>query len=333
MLSALLHSDLGQRWGDGDDETQRELVAQAHRIAAVLGPAGGRVVLSCRHARSAVPGLLGAWSAGATVELLPNVQPGTLDRVDADPDVAYVLHDDAARQGRSPKALHVPAILAAPARPAPPRAAAWPEIAVRMTTSGTTERPRYVTKAMAQLLAELDVLAAVIPAARCVLSTVPSSHLYGLLFGVLLPLRFGARIASDGALLPADVAASIERGGADLVVSTPAHLRAMADADMPRGLRVITSGARMPAELHLSLAARHGWQVTDVLGSTETGGIATRAHPMHAWTPLPGVGVSAPDGRLVVESPWCGAPGSSSTIGSSCGPGGRSSTSAAPASW
>ena len=46
-----------------------------------------------------MPGLLGAWLAGATVELLPNVQPGTLDRVDADPDIAFVLHDGVARQG------------------------------------------------------------------------------------------------------------------------------------------------------------------------------------------------------------------------------------------
>jgi hypothetical protein len=71
---------------------------------------------------------------------------------------------------------------------------------------------------------------------------------------------------------------------------------------------VITSGARMPPELHMSLATGHGWQITDVLGSTETGGIATRTHPMNAWAPLPGVRVSAPEGQLVVESPWCGAP-------------------------
>jgi len=304
MLSRLLHHQ-----GSPSTPAQRELVAQVHRIAAALGRPDGRVVLSCKHARSYVPALLGAWSAGAMVELLPNVQPGTLDRVDADAEVTYVLHDDPARQERSPKAIYVPAILDASGPPPErPDAPAWPEIAVRMTTSGTTERPRYVTKTMAQLLAELDVLATLIPPATCVLSTVPSSHLYGLLFGALLPLRFGARIVSHEALLPTDVAAVITREAVDLMISTPAHLRAMADAAMPRGLRVITSGARMPAELHLSLATGHGWHVTDVLGSTETGGIATRPHPMNAWTPLPGVRVSAPDGQLVVESPWCGAP-------------------------
>jgi acyl-coenzyme A synthetase/AMP-(fatty) acid ligase/3-hydroxymyristoyl/3-hydroxydecanoyl-(acyl carrier protein) dehydratase len=285
------------------------LIAQARRVAALLGPAGGerRVVLSCKHAGAYLPALLGAWSAGATVELLPNVQAGTLDRVDADPDVAFVLHDDPARQARSPRAIYVPEVIAS-GDGAEVADAPWPAIAVRMTTSGTTERPRYVVKAMAQLLGELDALATAIPAARCVLSTVPLSHLYGLLFGGLLPVRAGARIVSHTALLPADLAALIEREGVDLLISTPAHLRAMADTPMPRGLRVITSGARLPPELHMSLAAGHGWQITDVLGTTETGGIATRQHPMSPWTPLPGVQVSAPDGQLVVTSPWCEAP-------------------------
>jgi hypothetical protein len=83
-----------------------ELATQARRIAALIRP--GRVVLSCRHADAFVPGLLGAWAAGATVELLPNVSPGTLDRVDADSEVVAILHDDATRQARSPKAIHVP---------------------------------------------------------------------------------------------------------------------------------------------------------------------------------------------------------------------------------
>ncbi len=279
-----------------------ELAAQAQRIAALIRP--GRVVLSCRHADAFVPGLLGAWAAGATVELLPNVSPGTLDRVDADPEIAAILHDDASRQARSPKAIHVPSALR-PKLGSDPFFGQLPEIAVRMTTSGTTERPRYVVKTMAELIGELDVLAVAIPKATAVLSTVPLSHLYGLLWGALLPLRMGARIVSHEALLPADVAAVIEREGVDLMISTPAHLRAMLDAPMPRGLRVISSGARMPSELQMGLADRHGWIVTDVLGSTETGGIATREHPLKGWNPLPSVTVTAPEGQLVVESPWC----------------------------
>ena len=281
------------------------LAAQANRIAALVGESGaGRVVLSCRHAEAFVPGLLGAWLAGRTVELLPNIQPATLDRVDADPAITRVLHDVCAMQVRSDKAIYVPDLLATTAA-VPPIAHSPPVIAIQMTTSGTTERPRYVTKTLDQLLDELAVLARVFPPARAVLSTVPLSHLYGLLFGALLPLRLGARIVSHDALLPADLAAVIEREHVDLLISTPAHLRAMATATMPAGLRVISSGARMPADLHAALAERHGWHVTDIYGSTETGGIATRSDPRHAWTPLPGVRVESLGERVAVESPWC----------------------------
>lgn len=321
MLDAVLHADRRRSWLAGDAETLDELVARAHRIAAQLSCAGRRVVVSCKHARWFIPGLFGAWIAGATVDLLPNVQPGTLDRVDADPEIAYILHDDPARQARSPRAVYLPALVDRTARPFGSAAgqdharaalqapAEWPAIAVRMSTSGTTERPKYVAKTMTQLVDELDVLARTIPVARCVMSTVPLSHLYGLLFGALLPLRFGAQMVSHAALLPADVAVEIERAGVDLMVSTPAHLRAMAAAAMPRGLRVLTSGARIPPELHAALSTHHAWQLTDILGSTETGGIATRQHPLAGWTPLPCVKVSAPHGRLVVDAPWChGAP-------------------------
>src|SRR5215468_7266500 len=140
MLSAVLHSDRSRRWIDRDGETQGDLVTHARRIAALLRPDGRRVVLSCRHARSFVPGLLGAWLAGAQVELLPNVQPGTLDRVDADDGVAHVLHDVAARQDRSPKAIYLPDAGGEDGALGPPEPAAWPEIAVCMTTSGTTEQ-------------------------------------------------------------------------------------------------------------------------------------------------------------------------------------------------
>jgi 4-coumarate--CoA ligase (photoactive yellow protein activation family) len=279
--------------------------ASARRIAAALGAPRGRVVVTCKTADAFVPALLGAWHAGATVELLPNVQPGTLDRVDADPDIALVLHDGAELRARSEKARYVPELLAtiaddgAPARP-------MPEIAALMATSGTTERPRYVAKTMAQLTGELAVLAQIIPPARCVLSTVPLSHLYGMLWGVLLPLAQGTRIVSHDAFLPAELAAVIAREQVDLLISTPAHLRAMAAVAMPRELRVVSSGARLPAELHASLAAAHGWRLTEILGSTETGGIATRESPDAGFRPLPQVTVTCDDdARLVVESPWC----------------------------
>jgi acyl-coenzyme A synthetase/AMP-(fatty) acid ligase/3-hydroxymyristoyl/3-hydroxydecanoyl-(acyl carrier protein) dehydratase len=309
VLTPWLNADLDRVWLRPGGATQRELLAEAHAVAARLSlPGAARVVvLSCKQARHFVPGLFGAWLGGATVELLPNVQPATLDRVDADESVAWVLHDLAAARDRSAKALFVPDVLPESAGTPPPVVPLGPRMAVRLSTSGTTGVPRYVVKAMAQLTGEVDVLATVLPPVSAVLSTVPLSHLYGLLFGALLPLRQGSAIVShDGLLLPPDVGAAVQAQSVDRLVSTPAHLRAMAEAEMPAGLSVVSSGGRLPLELHALLAARHGWQVTDVLGSTETGGIATRDQPHGAWRQLPGVSVAAgDDDALVVRSPWC----------------------------
>lgn len=52
----------------------------------------------------------------------------------------------------------------------------------------------------------------------------------------------------------------------------------------------------------------HGVVPTEIFGSSETGGVATRTGGA-GWSPLPGVGVAAgPDGRLSVDSPFL-APG------------------------
>jgi len=58
----------------------------------------------------------------------------------------------------------------------------------------------------------------------------------------------------------------------------------------------------------VTLATGHNWPITEILGSTETGAIATRGNPLHGFRPLPRVTVTAPEGQLVVESPWCGEP-------------------------
>jgi acyl-CoA synthetase (AMP-forming)/AMP-acid ligase II len=74
--------------------------------------------------------------------------------------------------------------------------------------------------------------------------------------------------------------------------------------------RVVSSGAPLPEATARALRDRLGVTVTEVLGSTETGGIGWR-HQLDepAWTPLPGVTIGfAPDGetdaRLVVTSPF-----------------------------
>jgi acyl-coenzyme A synthetase/AMP-(fatty) acid ligase len=70
--------------------------------------------------------------------------------------------------------------------------------------------------------------------------------------------------------------------------------------------RVFSSGAPLPADLAVELAAR-GFPVTEVLGSSETGGIAWREQSQGSpayFCPLPGIRVDADaDEHLLVDSP------------------------------
>lgn len=312
-IRALLCGDLDAPWlveRAGEPRTQAQLLAEARVIAETLQrtqPSASplRVAIACRSVRTFAPAFLGALTASATILLLPNTQIATLVRAAGTSD--YLLHDAEDADGREHGIYLPPLLVRAAQRGAPPsdrevspqQAAGHPRIV--LSTSGTTGQPGESIKDASQLVHETQALLPLFADVACVLSTVPPFHLFGLLFGLLLPLRAGAKIALEPGFFLADIGAAIRAHAVDALVSTPAHLSAMLQAEMPKGIRVFSSGARLPDVLHYALMATHDFRVTDVLGSTETGGMATRTLPLSRWTPLPGVRVSPEE----VRSPWC----------------------------
>jgi acyl-coenzyme A synthetase/AMP-(fatty) acid ligase/3-hydroxymyristoyl/3-hydroxydecanoyl-(acyl carrier protein) dehydratase len=291
--------------GTSDERTAtlRTLRSEAHAIARTLRAHGAtRVLVACERMRTLVPALLGAWEASVIVELPPNVQPSTLASLRSDPAISMVFHDREGEPG-----FFVPSITTLPADDAPLRTVAPHESVVVLHTSGTTAAPKRFEKTAQGLLGEVVALAATFASLKgAFVCTVPTFHLYGLLFGVLLPLRLGRPIVDARPLFARDVAATLSEG-VGVLVATPAHLRAFVGAPMPKSKVAISSGGRLEAPLHFELARSLGWTVYDVLGSTETGGIATRASPAEGWRPLASVKVTIEeDGRLLVESPWAG---------------------------
>ncbi|MCZ7678732.1 MAG: AMP-binding protein [Sandaracinaceae bacterium] len=132
-------------------------------------------------------------------------------------------------------------------------------------------------------------------------------HIYGLLFGVLVPLSCGGALYRHTPLYAEEVAAVLATG-ADVLVTVPAHLRALtlAPAAERPAARVFSSGAPLSPEVAAEAKRRFGWTVTEVFGSSETGGIGWRESGGEGpWTPLPGVEVSATErDEIVVRSPF-----------------------------
>lgn len=293
----------------GDEpRTWGQLLADVEAVAATLGDASGEVVVACGERYVGAVALLAAWRAGRVAALPPNGRPETIDALAEARGISLILHDGG---GSGPLARDVRSLLGRgglgrdlPALPAD-------RVIACVYTSGSTGASVACPKTAGQLLGEAAMLARTFdigPGAR-VLATVPSLHIYGLLFGTLMPLMGGGVIVRATPLHAETIAAAVRAYGADVLCGVPAHLRGLAEL-APGALspvrRVFSSAAPLEAETAKRLAAMLGFGPTEILGSTETGGIAWRDGTVGAaWQPLPGVSVAADvDGAMLVRSPF-----------------------------
>lgn len=306
-------------FGEGGPRTAADLRRDAAIVAAAIEarlperPPGTHVLMVFDNDRYAfTAALLGAWSAGWAVALPPNGRAQTIAALLQRPEIGGLLHDT-----RAGGHLQVPRLLAGPTtepvdpvEPAAPLCLPEP-LAATVFTSGTTGDSEAWPKTAAQLLDEVRVLAqtfSVEPGGRAVV-TVPPAHLYGLLFGVLLPLCTGGAFLRETPLLPEAVASRVEAAKADTLVSVPVHLRTaqtIAPGHLASLRRVFSSTAPLDETTARSFAETHGVPITEIFGSTETGGIAWRRRDHgDRWNPLAGVSISVDArGHLRVDSPF-----------------------------
>lgn len=156
-------------------------------------------------------------------------------------------------------------------------------------TSGSTGQQRAWSRTPAQLLSETAQLAALWQDRRVdmVLASAPPAHFYGLLTTLLLPLRLGVPVyymPDFHAALP-DVTG---RGvGVTAIPWTFRILSRSLDALASAAeISVLHSTAKLPLEASEFVAGLDTVDVaiTEIFGSTETGGIASRRLPAAEWT-------------------------------------------------
>ena len=142
----------------------------------------------------------------------------------------------------------------------------------------------------------------------CFITTTVPYHIYGLLFAVLVPLVASARVAGGPSIYPQDITDAIARHKTTVFAGVPSHYRVLRDVTFQSDhLRLaISSAGRLEPEDGAAFFRQTGVGVTEVYGSTETGGVATRnrANDETTLTPLASVAIRIAGERLWVRSPY-----------------------------
>lgn len=155
-------------------------------------------------------------------------------------------------------------------------------------TSGSTGSPKRCRHEVAALDTEADSLAACIAPRRRVLVAVPVHHIYGFIFGVLLPPRLGAGTVLDVRRRPPQALQAMLEPG-DLLVSHPAHW-ALVDrfcTALPADVVGVTSTAPCPDPLADALIERGLSRLLQIYGSSETAGVGWRDRASAPYTLMP----------------------------------------------
>ena len=277
-----------------------QLCEQALSLAAFLQKKGvQRIAVHLEDAADLAIALLGAWRAGVGVLLPADLQAQTRQRWSSDVDLW--LTDQ-------PGDAHLGACLGEPLAPA---ALDLDRCQLSLCTSGSTGEPKRIDKSLRQLANEVDALEQLWGADlgdACLIGSVATQHIYGLLFRVLWPLCAGRPFVRRQLAFPEDLQRASREHPAFAWVASPALLKRMGDnLDWPAlsaVRRVFSSGGALPEAAAQSLQERLQQWPTEILGSSETGGIAWRqGQPL--WQPFAGITLSQDsDGALLIASPY-----------------------------
>ena len=161
---------------------------------------------------------------------------------------------------------------------------------ISFVTSGTIGIPKTCSHGVIVLLQEAAFLAALFQGAKRLYFAVPSHHIYGFLFTILLPrmLRLDASSVIDlRTRLPSALPGIAEPG--DLVIGHPEFWGASLQSGMRYATDVtgVTSTGPCSAEICHALAAAGLRRLVQIYGSSETGGIGWRAEPRAGYSLFP----------------------------------------------
>lgn len=141
-----------------------------------------------------------------------------------------------------------------------------------------------------------------------VIGTVPAHHMYGIELTVLLPLFANMSLHGERPLFPADVAAVLAQPARPrILVSTPLHLRALAESglEFPELDLIVSATAPLDPALARLIETRLRAPLLEMFGSTETCVFATRRTAQQdVWRIYDGITLEAGAESTRVSAEW-----------------------------
>jgi acyl-CoA synthetase (AMP-forming)/AMP-acid ligase II/3-hydroxymyristoyl/3-hydroxydecanoyl-(acyl carrier protein) dehydratase len=273
---------------------------QALSVAAGLQARGiQRLALHLEDAAELAVALFGAWRAGVDVLLPSDLQAQTRERWSGEVDLWLTDQPGDIQLAE----LHAPAL--------PATSLDLDSCRLSLCTSGSSGEPKLIEKRLWQIANEVETLERLWGedlGSACIIGSVATQHIYGLLFRVLWPLCAGRPFVRKQLPFPEDLQRISREHPVFAWVASPALLKRMGDnLDWPAlsaVRRVFSSGGALPAEAAQELHQRLGQWPSEILGSSETGGIAWRQGD-NLWQAFEGVRLSQDsDGALLIQSPY-----------------------------
>jgi acyl-coenzyme A synthetase/AMP-(fatty) acid ligase len=282
------------------------MAADIHRLLAT--EPGGRCCLCTQNRGILAAASLAALATDTELVLPYSFSPRALADILAVLPFERALTDRPETLPPGIRAL-VPSVSRTPRHPLPLKRAPDAPF-LQIFTGGTTARPKFWSKSAANLFGEALYQARIWQVAEedRLLSTAPPHHIYGFLFSVLLPLVAGAGVAFETPSFPEEIRQELSAFSPSILVAIPMHYRILNGGDIPAThLRLaLSSAGRLDPEDGAYFYDHTGIPVTEIYGSTETGGVAARRRTRDAESlvPFEVLNWKILQGRLSVRSPF-----------------------------
>ncbi|WP_294901460.1 AMP-binding protein [Tatumella sp. UBA2305] len=183
-----------------------------------------------------------------------------------------------------------------------------PHTQIDLFTSGSTGVPKKVPKTVEIMDAEAQLLATKFTGRlhqSWLVSSVIPLHLYGLSFGIWLPMSLGIPVFRQQ-LTYAEQLSALPEGRHFSFISSPAFLKRIdSDLRVPKLSFLLSAGGELAWHYQQKITQWCGLSIDEIYGSSETGVIAHRrcSEEFTPWHLLPGVSLSTSAGVSRIRSP------------------------------